>query len=89
MIIKQVKWLALLALAIFLSGCFDNSDQVIQVKLSGRTMGVDYHITYVGVAKNSEKIAQARKAVIDDLLKIVNKQMSSYDKSSELSLFNQ
>lgn len=89
MFIKQVKWLALIALAIFLSGCFDNADKKIQVKLSGRTMGVDYHITYVDVAKNSENIAQARKAIIDDLLKTVNKQMSTYDKSSELSLFNQ
>jgi thiamine biosynthesis lipoprotein len=89
MFIKQVKWLALFALAIFLSGCFDNSDKRIQVKLSGRTMGVDYHITYVDVAKNSELIAQARQTVIDDLLKVVNKQMSTYDKSSELSLFNQ
>jgi len=88
MFIKQVKWLALLALAIFLSGCFDSGDKIIQVKLTGRTMGVDYHITYVDVAKNSKRIAQARKTVIDDLLKTVNKQMSTYDSSSELSMFN-
>lgn len=89
MFIKQVKWLALIALAIFLSGCFDAGKQQIKIKLSGRTMGVDYHITYIDVAKNSERVAKARQVVIDDLLKNVNKQMSTYDNSSELSQFNQ
>lgn len=89
MFIKQVKWLALLALAIFLSGCFDAGDKKIKVKLSGRTMGVDYHITYIAPARDSEKMAKFRQSAIDDLLLSVNKQMSTYDKSSELSLFNQ
>jgi len=89
MIINQVKWLVLIALAIFLSGCFDSSDQTIQVKLSGRTMGVAYHITYIGTANGSEELAKSRQLEIDLLLQKVNKQMSTYDKSSELSLFNQ
>lgn len=89
MIINQVKWLVLIALAIFLSGCFDASDQTIQVKLSGRTMGVAYHITYIGTANGSEELAKSRQLEIDLLLQKVNKQMSTYDKSSELSLFNQ
>ena len=89
MFIKQVKWLALIALAIFLSGCFSQDNKQIQVKLQGRTMGVAYHITYIDVAKNSEKVAKARKADIDQLLKLVNDQMSTYQADSELSRFNQ
>ena len=89
MFINQVKWLALIALAIFLSGCFDSSEQTTQIKLSGRTMGVAYHITYIDVAKGSEELAKSRQLTIDSLLRKVNKQMSTYDKSSELSLFNQ
>ena len=89
MLIKQVKWLALIALAIFLSGCFNQDSKQIKVKLQGRTMGVAYHITYVDTAKNSEKVAQARKATIDALLVTVNDQMSTYQANSELSRFNQ
>ncbi|MCG7530983.1 FAD:protein FMN transferase [Psychrobium sp. MM17-31] len=89
MAIKYVKWLALCALAIFLSGCFDTTPTQTKIKLSGRTMGVDYHITYIDVAKNSEEIAKARQSAIDKLLKTVNEQMSTYDKTSELSRFNQ
>jgi len=88
MLIKQVKWLALIALAIFLSGCEGPGEKQIQVKLQGRTMGVAYHITYIDVAKNSEKVAQARKSEIDKLLEVVNQQMSTYVANSELSTFN-
>ena len=89
MIIKQVKWLALIALAIFLSGCFDKNKSLTKISLSGRTMGVAYNVTYVDVLKNSDENAKVRKTAIDELLVKVNKQMSTYDKSSELSLFNQ
>jgi len=89
MIIKQVKWLALIALAIFLSGCFDKEESLTKISLSGRTMGVAYNVTYIDVVKNSDAVANNRKIAIDELLVTVNKQMSTYDKSSELSLFNQ
>lgn len=89
MIIKQVKWLALIALAIFLSGCFDKEESLTKISLSGRTMGVSYNVTYIDVVKNSDTVASNRKIAIDELLVTVNKQMSTYDKSSELSLFNQ
>jgi len=89
MFIKTLKWLALLALAIFLSGCFDQDKKQIQVKLQGRTMGVAYHITYIDSAKNSEKVARARKKQIDALLEAVNDQMSTYRVDSQLSRFNQ
>jgi len=89
MFIKTLKWLALLALAIFLSGCFDQDKKQIQVKLQGRTMGVAYHITYIDSAQNSEKVARARKKQIDVLLEAVNDQMSTYRVDSQLSRFNQ
>ncbi|NRA82340.1 MAG: FAD:protein FMN transferase [Gammaproteobacteria bacterium] len=91
MLIKQVKWLALGALAIFLFGCNPNSaasNDALIVKLAGRTMGTTYHISYVAVAKNSERTAQAHQEVIDSLLEKVNDQMSTYRPGSELSRFN-
>jgi len=88
MLIKCCKWLALIALAIFLSGCFDQDSKQIQVKLQGRTMGVAYHITYVDRAINSEQTATAHKTQIDALLVVVNDQMSTYQVNSELSRFN-
>lgn len=89
MIIKCVKWLALIALAIFLSACnpLDEPDSIL-VKLQGRTMGTSYHISYVATPKNSERIAKAHQVVIDQLLDKVNEQMSTYRPDSELSRFN-
>lgn len=89
MLIRQVKWLALGALAIFLSGCEQPAPNDYNVvKLQGRTMGTSYHISYVAPAKNSEQIARAHQIVIDRLLETVNNQMSTYQVDSELSRFN-
>ena len=94
MIIKQAKWLALLALAIFLTGCFQTNlpqstlAESSMVKLQGRTMGTTYHISYLSAVKASEQQAKAHQVNIDQLLELVNDQMSTYRSDSELSRFN-
>ena len=85
MLLKKVThWLALIGLAFFLIGCGDKTEIV---SLNGRTMGTTYHIKYVD---NGIKVSmdQAHDE-IDQVLKEVNNQMSTYQKDSELSLFNQ
>jgi len=96
MFIKHVKWLALGALAIFLSGCDPNTAPSLNsdldstmVKLQGRTMGTTYHISYLSKATASEQTATDYQQAIDKLLEQVNNQMSTYRADSELSRFNQ
>ncbi|WP_221798589.1 FAD:protein FMN transferase [Oceanobacter mangrovi] len=55
------------------------------VRISGPTMGTQYHVSWVG----DESSAEAIQADIDALLVQVNKSMSTYDPQSELSLLNQ
>jgi len=69
-----------------LAGCSD-SDKII--KISGNTMGTTYHIVVItseeqGASINPKKLKQQ----IDNLLKIVNQQMSTYQQDSEISRFN-
>ncbi|NRA59321.1 MAG: FAD:protein FMN transferase [Psychrobium sp.] len=87
MIIKHVKWLALIALAIFLSACSDFGSSSI-IKLEGRTMGTTYHISYLDGSSGDEAVKLAHHKNIDNLLVIINDQMSTYQDDSELSTFN-
>ncbi|MGX9417089.1 FAD:protein FMN transferase [Vibrio sp. WJH972] len=81
-----MKVLVLLFVTIFgLVGCEQSIDQV---HLSGPTMGTTYNVKYLD---DTEQALEAGKiqTEIDRLLEQVNDQMSTYRKSSELSLFNQ
>ncbi|MFC0308817.1 FAD:protein FMN transferase [Gallibacterium trehalosifermentans] len=81
---KLTYWLVLVGLAFFLTAC---GKQAQIITLSGKTMGTTYHIKYLdnGIATEPDMAHQK----IDELLKEVNHQMSTYQKDSELSLFNQ
>ncbi|MFC0323463.1 FAD:protein FMN transferase [Gallibacterium melopsittaci] len=81
---KLTHWLVLIGLAFFLTAC---GKQAEIVTLSGKTMGTTYHIKYLdnGIDTGPDMAHQK----IDELLKEVNHQMSTYQKDSELSLFNQ
>ena len=71
--------------ALQVSGC---SKPVEAVKISGPTMGTSYNITLFpaeGVTLNAERLQKS----IDDSLKAINQQMSTWVKDSEISLFNQ
>lgn len=81
---KLTHWLVLVGLAFFLVAC---GKQTEIVTLSGKTMGTTYHIKYLdnGIKTGPEMAHQK----IDEALKEVNNQMSTYQQDSELSRFNQ
>jgi thiamine biosynthesis lipoprotein len=71
-----------------LSACFpSNNTGQEEILLQGRTMGTTYNIKVVGTNEQVEALNLQQK--IDDLLKQVNQEMSTYIKSSEISTFNQ
>lgn len=84
---QKALWLALIGLAIFVFWWFQ-PERLQQVTIQGQTMGTYYMVKVV--APSSESIDDTQlKSEIDALLVAVNKSMSTYDKHSELSLFNQ
>lgn len=81
---KILKALALLGLLLF---CACNK-QATLVHIEGRTMGTQYNVKFFtsnGELGDKEKA----KEEIDEVLKKVNKEMSTYLKDSEISYFNQ
>ncbi|HCM47588.1 MAG TPA: FAD:protein FMN transferase ApbE [Colwellia sp.] len=78
----------LTALVLALSACFpSNNTGQEEILLQGRTMGTTYNIKVVGTKEQVEALNLQQK--IDALLKQVNQEMSTYIKSSEISIFNQ
>ncbi|QMT31403.1 FAD:protein FMN transferase [Alysiella filiformis] len=63
--------------------------QAEMTTLNGKTMGTTYTVKYI--AQPHQKLPESHtvQQQIDDLLKEVNRQMSTYDKNSEISQFNQ
>jgi thiamine biosynthesis lipoprotein len=71
-------------------GCSQTLEQPI-VKISGPTMGTQYHISWVSDQPNSMALEVEQKNIhqqVDQLLIAINKSMSTYDSQSELSLIN-
>lgn len=62
--------------------------QAEMTTLNGKTMGTTYTVKYI--AQPNQKLPESAQVQqqIDDLLKEVNRQMSTYDKNSEISQFN-
>lgn len=84
---KQLSiWLALVGLAFFVS-CSPQNKSLTEETLHGRTMGTTYSVKYY--ANDNTLDATQLKSQIDQLLVTVNQQMSTYQKDSELSRFNQ
>ena len=82
---RLVRWPVAMLLAVFvLTGC-DFAYQETVVGFEGQTMGTTYSVKWVD--KNSARV-QGLKVRADQLLARVNKQMSTYDPTSELSTFN-
>lgn len=91
MFLKQsINWLARLGLAFFISvavaAC---GDSTAEVAFNGKTMGTTYSVKYL--ADNSKNLPQpqAVQQALDRTLQEVNRQMSTYQKDSEISQFNQ
>ncbi|TKB49708.1 FAD:protein FMN transferase [Ferrimonas sediminicola] len=79
----KTLWLALVGLAIFLSGC----TQAPQVEsVSGHTMGTTYHVSWVDAPKQHDPLLL--QGEIDLRLGQVNRSMSTWKRNSEVSRFN-
>lgn len=83
--INYLSWIFAVFSAIFLSAC-EKQPEIIS--LNGKTMGTTYHIKYLDKGNLSQKAEQVHQQ-IELMLKDVNAKMSTYDKHSELSRFNQ
>jgi len=77
-------WLVALTSFLLLSGC---TDAPKQVHLTGPTMGTTYNVKYLPT--ENSPTGEELQVEIDKLLELVNDQMSTYRKDSELSRFNQ
>jgi thiamine biosynthesis lipoprotein len=81
----------LLLASLLLSGCSQSLESHIS-KISGPTMGTEYHISWVSKAGDPVAIGlevKTLKQMVDKRLSDINKSMSTYDSQSELSLINQ
>lgn len=78
-------WLALIALAFFVSCTKQNELETLA--LQGQTMGTTYHVTLMGQSNLLDETQL--KTDIDAVLVEVNNKMSTYQPDSELSQFNQ
>ena len=77
--------LAVIAIVmVMLASCSDKSRPVVH--LQGQTMGTTYNVKYLA---DKGKAVEGLQAEIDARLVNVNKMMSTYDPTSELSRFNQ
>jgi len=85
---NKFKQLLLVLLAVSISACFpSNNSGKTEVLLQGRTMGTTYNIKVVATIEQVEALKLQQK--IDDALKQVNQEMSTYIADSEISRFNQ
>ena len=80
----------LLLASLLVVGCSQLLEPQIS-KISGPTMGTEYHISWVSAARDTEALNAEKKNIklqVDQRLKAINKSMSTYDPQSELSLIN-
>ncbi len=85
---KTMKWVAVwlvLCSTFLLFSCSWLFDPDV-VHISGPTMGTQYHISWVDTGDISTEAVQS---LVDSRLGEINHSMSTYDKTSELSLLNQ
>ncbi len=84
---NKIKLMLAIMLAFALTACFpSNNSPMSEVLLQGRTMGTTYNIKVVSTPEQVEALQLQRK--IDDVLKQVNQEMSTYIADSEISRFN-
>ncbi len=81
---KPVTLVVTLFLA--LTGC---SQEPEQISLKGKTMGTTYHIKYIDKHTKELPLPSEVQEDLNELLVEVNNAMSTYQKDSEISRFNQ
>ena len=89
--IVRIYYLSIvLLLSVYVTACSHSREQEI-IKISGPTMGTQYHISWVSNKQGNDvrsSEAMAIKSKVDQLLVAFNKSMSTYDAESELSVIN-
>jgi len=83
---RNITTAGLLGLAVFL-GCQQSPPPEPIATIQGQTMGTTYNIRAVTGPEGPQRLTSLQGKV-DELLKQVNRQMSTYDPESELSRFN-
>lgn len=83
----KLKAMLLTLATLFLTACEKAPEQI---SLQGKTMGTTYQVKYIddGKVANLPK-PEAVQQALDSLLKQVNNEMSTYQKDSQISQFNQ
>lgn len=83
---RALRWplVAALLLCLQLAACSQQAKEQV-LKISGPTMGTQYHISWVGTDPETAEPLQVR---IDERLREINRSMSTYDPESELSRLN-
>lgn len=82
--LEKLPLLLLTAILVCLTACGKPTETVT---LQGETMGTTYTVKYLSDGLNISP--ETMKTQIDETLKEVNRQMSTYDPKSEISRFNQ
>lgn len=72
--------------SLFLTACEKAPEQIA---LEGKTMGTTYHVKYIVDGKTTVPNQSEVQKKLDELLVIVNNEMSTYQKDSQISTFNQ
>lgn len=82
----SLMWAISAFFAVMLSAC---NKEPKQIAFEGKTMGTTYHIKYIddGSLNNLAKPDEIKQQ-IESLLKVVNNEMSTYQKNSQISKFN-
>ncbi len=82
----SLMWAISAFFAVMLSAC---NKEPQQIAFEGKTMGTTYHIKYIddGSLNNLAKPDEIKQQ-IESLLKVVNNEMSTYQKNSQISEFN-
>ncbi|WP_396586279.1 FAD:protein FMN transferase [Bermanella sp. R86510] len=83
-LLSYLKVFSGIALWLFVAACSEQSSTSMYT-LQGHTMGTTYNIRLYSDAEVDQK---ALKAAVDSILEEVNRQMSTYQGSSEISQFN-
>lgn len=79
---KNIMYVVILAVALLVVWFYRDKAVVEPIKIEGFTMGTTYQVTYF------DHHGRTFKASIDSLLAAVNKSISTYDSTSEVSQFN-
>ncbi len=80
-----IRWALAFLLGLFaFCGCSQDQSQLLS--LTGKTMGTRYHVKYWSTTKTPDRRVLVK--LVEETLKEVNRQMSTYQKDSEISVFN-